>query len=372
MVEKNLNTIKAFILRRQKLLLVLPWLIYALYLVLMAAPQYESQSQLIVKSSDGTSSFDPSALMLSSVASSGLSNDSDLVEAFMLSSDMLTYLDQELNLREHYRSDEADLFSALSPFATKEDFLQYYLSHIDVTVDSTSSVITVKTRGFTPEYAQKINQAMVSRAEAFINEINNDLAKSKLTFARQEHQIVEEKLQATKTELLQFQAKYNVLDPMAEGAAFQQIAFSLEATLAQKKAELNTLSTMMSGNAPEMQNIKRQISAIQRQIQEQKQKLSDKDGRAGDLSVSELMAQYSNMKVELELAIQAYSASLVSLENTRVETYEKLQHLVTVERPTLPEDNQYPEIIYNLALFGVILLLFYGIARIVVATIREL
>ncbi len=53
-----------------------------------------------------------------------------------------------------------------------------------------------------------------------------------------------------------------MLDPTAEGAAFQQIAFSLEATLAQKKAELSTMSTMMSNVAPEVINIKREIAAV--------------------------------------------------------------------------------------------------------------
>ena len=93
---------------------------------------------------------------------------------------------------------------------------------------------------FDAEYAKIINQAIVDKAEEFINNINNDLAKSKLTFAKGEHEIVEQKLQQAKTEILSFQSKYNVLDPSAEGAAFQQIAFSLQATLAQKKAELST------------------------------------------------------------------------------------------------------------------------------------
>ena len=210
------------------------------------------------------------------------------------------------------------------------------------------------------------------KAEEFINNINNNLAKSKLTFAKGEHEIVEQKLQQAKTEILAFQSKYNVLDPTAEGAAFQQIAFSLEATLAQKKAELSTMSTMMSNVAPEVINIKREIAALQKEVEKQKERISTAEGESEALSVSELMAQYSNLQVQLQLAIQAYSSSLITLENARVEAYQKLQHLVTVESPTLPDDNAYPTVIYNLVLFGVSLLLIYGIVRIIVATIREL
>jgi capsular polysaccharide transport system permease protein len=119
-------------------------------------------------------------------------------------------------------------------------------------------------------------------------------------------------------------------------------------------------------------NIKREIAALQKEVEKQKERISTAEGESEALSVSELMAQYSNLQVQLQLAIQAFSSSLITLENARVEAYQKLQHLVTVESPTLPDDNSYPTVIYNLVLFGVSLLLIYGIVRIVVATIREL
>ena len=371
-VEKSLTQLNTLLKQNKTALLILPWVLYAFYLIVWAAPQYESQSQLIVKSSDGGSSFDPSSLLMAAGVSGGSSNESSLVEAYIQSADMIKYLDSTIQLRDHYTSDEADMFSGLSSEHKQEDFYQFYLNHVDVSVDSTSSVITLRTRAFNAEYAQVINQAIVEKAEQFINTINNNLAKSKLVFAKGEHEIVEQKLQNAKTEILGFQSKYNVLDPTAEGAAFQQIAFSLEATLAQKKAELSTMATMMSNMAPEVINIKRQISALQKEVEKQKEKISTTEGPGQSLSVSELMAQYSNLQVQLQLAIQAYSSSLITLENARVEAYQKLQHLVTVESSTLPDDNSYPTILYNLVLFGVALLLLYGIARIIVATIREL
>ena len=372
-MKKSLTQLNVLLKQNKTLLLVLPWLLYAFYLVVWAAPQYESKSQLIVKSSDGGSSFDPSSLLMSAgVAGGGFNNESQLVEAYIQSTDMIKYLDSTINLRAHYTSDEADYFSGLSESHKEEDFYQFYFNHVEVNVDSASSVITLRTRAFNPEFAQIINQSIVKKAEEFINTINNDLAKSKLTFAKGEHEIVEQKLQQAKTDILGFQSKYNVLDPTAEGAAFQQIAFSLEATLAQKKAELSTMSTMMSNMAPEVINIKREISALQQEVEKQKSRISTSESTSGELSVSELMAQYSNLQVQLQLSIQAFSSSLITLENARVEAYQKLQHLVTVETSTLPDDNKYPTIIYNLVLFGAGLLLLYGIVRIVIATIREL
>ena len=171
---------------------------------------------------------------------------------------------------------------------------------------------------------------------------------------------------------INFQSKYNVLDPTAEGAAFQQIAFSLEATLAQKQAELSTLAGIMSATAPEIVSLKRQIKALEQQITEQKTKINDTQGSDAKLSINQLMAQYSNLQVQVELALQAYGSSLMTLENARVDTYQQLQHLVTVESPTLPDDATYPKVIYNLVLLGVLLSMAFIAIRIVVATIREL
>ncbi|TPV56084.1 capsule biosynthesis protein [Aestuariibacter sp. GS-14] len=372
MFKNYLTQARILIKKRPLLLVVIPWVIYALYLTLIAAPKYESTSQLVVKSADGANSFDPSALLMSGVTGVATSNESQLVLAFIQSNDMLHYLDSAIRLSEHYTSSQGDFISRLSSDHSQEDFLAYYLNNIDVLINSDSSVIELSVRAFDPDYAQLINQTIVKRAEQFINEISNNLAKSRLAFAQSEHNIVEEKLQRAKLALIEFQSKYNVLDPTAEGAAFQQIAFSLEATLAQKQAELSTLSGIMSVTAPEIVSLKRQINALEKQITDQKTKINEAQAGDAKLSINQLMARYSNLQVQVELALQAYGSSLMTLENARVDTYQQLQHLVTVESPTLPDDATYPKVIYNLVLLGVLLSMAFIAIRIVIATIREL
>ena len=371
-MKANVEKIILLLRRHSILLVVVPWLVYAVYLVLIASDEFESQSKLVVKSSESNSAFSASSALISSVTSSGVSDNTDIVEAYVLSTDLMLHLDETLGLKAHYSSSGADIFSRLSTSASRETLYQYFLDHVEASVDSTTSVITIKTKAYTADFAQKMNIEIVKHAERFINNIGNDLAKTKLGYAKEEHQIVESKLQQAKAELLKFQSQYDVLDPTAEGAAAQQIAFSLQATLAQKQAELNTMSTMMSDAAPEIQNIRRQIKALEEQVRKQKRQLSENENSESAPSVTELMAQYSNMQVQLQLAIQAFSSSLMSLENARVDAYQQLQHLVTIESPTLPEENQYPRITYSLGLFGVVLFMIFGILRIVIATIREL
>lgn len=357
---------------RPFLMVLIIWFFYGAYLVLLATPQYESESKLVIKANEGGSSFDPSSLLLSSVSIAPVSEDSSLLEAYIYSRDMLSKVDTEIALREHFMSRDADLFSRLSQDHSEEDFYDFYLDHIIVNIDANSSVISITTRAFSETYAQQFNRLVIKHAEDFMNQIGYALAEKKLQFAGNEHQIVERKLQDAKQQLLAFQSTHHVLDPSADGLAMQQIAFSLEATLAQKKAELSMLQTIMSETAPEVAALKRQLVALQSEINRQKSKVSTMEDDHNGLAVNELMAQYSNLKVQAELALQAYTASLVTLEKARVDAYQQLKFLVLIQHPTMPDDYSYPRTTYSLLLMAVALLMLYGIGRVVVATIREL
>lgn len=366
-----IRTIYREVATRPLILVLVVWLFYAFYLLLIATPLFESESKLVVKANESGSSFDPSTLLLSSVSMAPMSEDGKLLEAYIYSRDMLEKIDSAISLREHFLSSQRDMFSRLSANHSEEDFFDQYIDSINVSIDANSSVITIKTRSYEQEYAHKFNKLIISHAESFINQVGNELAEKKLLFARKEHEIVEEKLQSAKQQLLDFQSTHSVLDPTADGLAMQQITFSLEATLAQKRAELSMLKTLMSETSPEVLSLKRQLSALESEVKDQKSKVSSLKEDDGT-SVNALMAQYSNLKVQAELALQAYTASLVTLEKARVDAYQQLKFLVLIQHPTMPDDYTYPRILYSLTLMAIGLIMIYVIGRIVVATISEL
>jgi capsular polysaccharide transport system permease protein len=352
------------------LVVILPWLLYAIYLNLLASHMYESQSQLVLKSSAGESAFDPASLLLGGISGGSSTNDALLLQAFIQSRDILRLLDESLALRAHYTSDNADIFSRLSGNHSEEDFHAFFKEQTDVKVDQQSGVITIKTVAFEKDFAQRLNTNIIGYAETFINQINQELAKSKLEFANQEHLLIEKKLENAKAALLAFQSTYNLVDPTIEGAALQQITYNLEAALVQKKAELKAAEKIMVNNAPVIVNLKRDITALEQQINLERDRISSSND-SDSKSMSTLIAEYSNLRIQLELSTQAFAASLASLEKTRTETYQQLQYLVTLETSSLPDENRYPRVSYLLLLAGILLLLGFGIIRIVIATIRE-
>ncbi|TOE68174.1 lipopolysaccharide biosynthesis protein, partial [Vibrio parahaemolyticus] len=67
-------------------------------------------------------------------------SDNQLLKAYILSNDMLAYLESQLALREHYTSSGIDVFSRLPENASLEEFADYYKKHIKVDIDEKSSV----------------------------------------------------------------------------------------------------------------------------------------------------------------------------------------------------------------------------------------
>ena len=364
--EKMTKIIKSHFI----LYVLLPTFIFAFYQIFIATERYESQAKVIVQQPDSMSTMDSGMALLSGLGVPATGSDAQLVKAYIYSNDMIKYLNVELKLREHYEQSFIDYFSRIHITDSRDQLYKYYQDHVDVIIDEPSRIIIIKTQGFDSEYAQRLAKTIVKRAEWFINSIGHQLAKEQLVFIQGEHELIEKRLAEAQKELLLFQQKYNLLDPTAEGTAMQQITYTLEGQIATKQTELKTLQAIMHKNAPQIKGLVNELNALQAQLENERNKLSQSGQE--DIPVSEIMSRFTDYKIKMELALQAYTSSQISLEKSRIEAYRQMKYLITVEEPTLSEDNKYPDVLYNISLFLLLLSLFFGIAKIVITTIREL
>lgn len=357
----------------------IPVLVFAFYQGVIASDRFVSQAKLIVKEPDSSSTLDPSMALLTGFGVSSGSSDTELVKAYIHSNDMLQHLQTSLGLEAHYSSNDYDFVSRLESEASQEALQEFYEKHVNIVIDEKSQVITINVQAFERDFAHRVNQAIVERAEWYINEIGHKLAKEQLQFIQQEHQVVDERLRDTKAKLLAFQNRHNLLDPQAEGMAFQQITYTLEAEIAAKRTQLGLLRSSMSANAPLVVQTQTELDSLENQLRDQRARLTQGNGGntalpedEQNLSVSELLARFGEYKIDMELALNAYASSQVSLEKSRIEAYRQIKYLVTVESPTMPEEAAHPDELYNISLFFVVNILLFGIGRILLATVREL
>lgn len=352
-------------------LVVLPTLLFAFYQIVWATERYESQAKVTVQQPDSTATMDASMAILSGLGVSNSStSDTELIKTYIYSNDMLKYLEKEVDLRSHYTNSDIDVFSRFKEDGSQEELLDYYLKHVTIDINDKSGVVSIYTQAFTPEFSQQLANKIVKRAEWYINSIGHQLAQAQLTFIRGEHELVENKLNKAQAELLTFQQRYHLLDPTAEGAAMQQIAYQLEGLISTKETELKGLRHVMSANAPRVVATQNELNALRAQLNNERERLAQTGEES--LPVSEIMAKFADYKIKVELALQAFTSSQVSLEKSRIEAYRQLKYLVVVEDATLPQDSKYPDVFYNISLFAILAAMLFAIGRIVQSTIREL
>ena len=349
--------------------IAVPWIITALYLF-FAADRYVSESIVAVRQEGSAmtmpSAVDPLAAMFGSGAAAR--EDQLMLQAHILSMDMLSQLDEKLDLRSEYSSPGFDFVFALSDNAKQEEFLDFYRKHTEVEVDDSSGLLTIRTQGFSPEIAAAVNREVVMISEQFINDSSHRLARDQMDYAKSELATARGRLDDVRARILEFQEKYSILDPNAQAAANAGLTAELQAMLARHGAELKGLRSYLNDDAPQIVALQAQIDGIREQLNvERRDSVTNAEGE----SLSVIAGQYQELLAELEFMSDAYKSSLAGLEAARIESTRKLKSLVLVESPTLPESAAYPRRAYTLMALLMVLTLLYGIARLVVATIED-
>ncbi|MCL6270766.1 hypothetical protein M3P05_12610 [Sansalvadorimonas sp. 2012CJ34-2] len=345
-------------------IVVLPLLLATFYLGPIASDRYVSNATFMIERSDGASSVVDGLNLFGMTPQSG--NDQKILENFIKSPDMLSFLDQEMQLRKHY-VDRGDWFSSLSAGASYDQFLQYYQEHINIRLNDSNGLLELEVQGFTPEFAQQLTLLILQRSEAFVNEISHNMATEQQAFVQKEVGLNEDKLRDATSRVIRFQNKYGILSASEEGAALTGVLNELQAELVRNRTELQTLSSYLNGSSSQIVTLKQRIRALEKQLSVEKKRLTD-DGRT---SLNDLAARQQELQLELDLATKAYSSALIALETTRTEASRKLKQLVVISSPYIAEEAKYPKVFYNLVNLLLILLMVFGLARMGYATVKE-
>ena len=346
------------------LMVLLPWLACALYFIAFASDRFVSEASFMVEKNDGGQAAMGGFSLLGITPQTG--NDQRIVETFIQSPDMLNHLQETLNLRQHY-VDEPDWLSRLGSDASYEDFLQYYRDHIAVQFNAETGMLNLEVQGFTPEYTRQLAKQVLARSEAFVNEISHTLANEQQAFVQKEVVLAERRLKDTTAELLAFQSANGLLSATDQGVALSGILNELQAELVRNRTELQTLSSYLNDNSSKVVTLKQRITALESQLAKEKIQLASNDGTA----LNDLVAKQESLQLDLKLATEAYSATLIALEKARTEASRKIKQLVVVSSPQLAEDATYPKVGYNLTNILLLLLMAFALVRMARATVRE-
>jgi capsular polysaccharide transport system permease protein len=337
----------------------------AFYYGFIASDRYVTEAQLYVKSTNNGAPTVPQLSLITGVGDG--TRDGLVLQEYIRSRDMLRHLEASVGLSAHYSDRAWDMVARMQQTPTQEEFLDYYRSMVDLSIDPESAVLTVSVQAFTPEYSQRLLEEILAEADRFINGVNQRIAAEEIEFVQKELDRARTHVNGARDRMLAFQNENELLDPEVSGAAMQQVVNELEAQLVSLQTEYKVLKSYLNEEAPQVVSLKDRIDSVRAQLQEERGKISSDELQ----SINEINARFQELELEFQFASDLYKATLEGLEQARVESYHKLKHLVVLQSPALADEALEPNKIYNLVTLFVLLSLAYGIITMISATIRE-
>lgn len=351
------------------LIVLLPTFFSLIYFLLIASPMYVSETKFAIKSTSPTGAIDLALPTQMFNMPTSTTQDAMVIEEYLKSVDAFDDIDGVLDVVRHYSGTDHDLVSRLSDAPTVNDRLVFWKGVSTVSVNQDSGVITFEVRAYDPDTAYNIANEALHQSEIIVNGMNERARSDTLELAQTEVTMAENRLQKAQDELESFRAEHKNLDLKATASGMQSLIMELEGQATSIRAQIAENRQYMHEDAPAMRNLNARLEGIQKQIEIEKEKLTAQN-RSGT-SLNTLASTYENLMIEADFANQQLVYAMTSLEKAKLEVMTKNLYLVTVAKPSMPDESLYPQpFLFTLYIFFG-LSFFYAILSVVVSAVKE-
>lgn len=345
-----------------------PTLISGIYFGLVASDVYISESRFVVRSPQRQNSVTGLGALLQGAGFSKAQDDTYAVHDYMKSRDALQQLEAQINISKSFSSDRIDLFSKFGGFGfadSFEDLHQYFQKHLQIDLDTASSISTVKVRAYNAEDAVQINEKLIELSEALVNQLNERGRKDMIRFAQEEVAIAEKNAKEAALALSAFRNQKNVFDPEKQSALQLQQISKLQDEMIATKLQLIQIKTATPNN-PQIANLEKRVDALQADILTETGKVV-----GGGTSLSTKASEYERLTLDRAFSDKQLATALASLEQARNDAQRKQLYLERIVQPSKPDMAMEPRRLRSFLATVVLGLITWGILTMLLAGIKE-
>ncbi len=344
----------------------LPTLVAGVYYFALASDLYLSEVKFVVRGPAKTPTSAISAMLSSS---SSVSEDTFAVHEYLMSRDAVQRLDREDGLRSLLSRPEGDLITRFPGITFwRKDFEALYKAYsrfVTVQVDASTGVSTLQIKAYRPEDAQRIAQSLLTFSEQLINTLNQRSRHDALAIFQREVDTTEQDIAKIQSQLTTYRIQQKMLDPKSAAAGPIELLAQMNAQLANSKGQLAEI-IKNSPNSPHIPLIRTRIASLEKLIGDERAKVTGDSN-----SVATSLAEYERLDVQRLLSEKILASALASLEGARLEAQRQQLYLETIAQPNLADFPLYPKRTASFATVVVTCLLTYGIAWLLIASVRE-
>ncbi|MCC2099691.1 MAG: hypothetical protein KDJ12_00965 [Hyphomicrobiales bacterium] len=318
---------------------ILPFLGESIYWGLIASDQYATQIRFAVRSNDAPTL--PGVSGIPGTGASSESQDSEIVVNFIESRAMVETLDKTIHLRDMFGRSNADYFSRFDPADPIEALVKYWKKRVTVEVESTSGIVSVTVRSFTPEDSEKIAATILDLSEKLVNDLSARERRDRLALATQELQRAEKVLKEQTANLRNVRNAQGVLDATASADALNAIVGALQLSLTQTQQDIAAFGAAQS-TSPAARILRAKADSLRTQIEDYSKRIASAGQTTDGPSMANRADQLSRASIELDLAKQQFAAASNQYQSARTTLETQSNYLVPFLRPSLAEKSTYP------------------------------
>lgn len=329
------------VLRRRPLflgLIAFPVAIAALYLFVIAADRYVSETKFIIRSASGGGLEEAASL----VQSQGLSRATDetyAVSEYILSRDAVDLLSSEKHLRDIFDRPEGDFINRFPNFYSrdnKERLFEHYLRFVGVRIDGATGIGTLEVAAFRPEDARSLAAALLGYAEALVNRLNERAGQDALAYAEAIVARARQDVATIQNRMTAFRNQSGMIDTSRESSAALDAVARMSAELAEIEATIEQQAALTPNN-PATPSLREKARSYRGEIDRLKLRVVGRDS-----SMSSQLGAFEQLVLEREIAVKALYGAQRNLDLARREAEQKHLYLEVIVAPDLPDQPKYP------------------------------
>ena len=364
---KQLKTRLANFNRLFLVTVIIPTALSIIYFGIIASDVYISESRFVVRNPERQIPTGLGAI-IQGAGFSRSQDDTYNVQEFMLSRDALSKINHQINLREVFARSGIDIFNRFNVLGwdnSIEDLFRFYLNHVEINLNTSSSIAVLKVRSFNTDDSYRINEMLLQMGEQFINRLNERGRQDLIRFASSEVDIAVEKSKAAARKLSAFRNRQGIFDPEKQsGLQLQQIS-KLQDELIASKTQLSQVQAF-TPDSPQLPALKNRIGSIQASIESEMAKVA-----GGSTSLTNKAVEYEMLALERAVADKQLAAAMASLEQARSDAQRKQLYLERIVQPNKPDIAIEPYRLRGILSVFLLGLVVWGILTMLIAGVRE-
>ena len=284
-----------FLVARLSAFVLLPTLLCMFYFAFVATPSYATKSEFIVQQAEASAAAGGGLLGGTSLATS---QDSILVQDFLLSRGALQLLDADHGYRDHFSDPSIDSLQRIAPDASNEDLYKHYTNNVKIGYDPTEGVLRMEVSALTPEMSRIFSEALIGYAEERVDRITERKRADQMRGATETFADAEAKMVAAQDQVLTLQEQLGILDPETETAGVMSQVTALETQLTEKRLQLSQLLDNEQPNQARVAGTEGDIARLEELIADLRSQLTVVDN--GTQSLASITARLRMAEVDLE------------------------------------------------------------------------